>query len=197
MKPFPRRSVTALLAFTVLGIVALQAAPEQPDPIVGKWEWHHHATATFNADGTCVLSDGITGEWHAAGKAGDERAYAIDLGRGRYKDKLIFNKDGQSALLIGNSGENYTVSRTSNGIVGKWNWHHGETATFDADGSCDLGNRLQGTWQCSSVSPSESKFTIIWEQGRFTDHLVLNGDGQPALLIGSYRENYTVSRSAD
>ena len=118
---WPQRGFLEELSFSEGAQTALLIGDNQenytarriPDPIVGKWDWHHHQTVTFKNDGTCEMTDGMHGTWRYVDGPDAERRYAVNFSDGRYKDELTFNKDGRTALLVGNNRENYTVSRAA------------------------------------------------------------------------------------
>jgi hypothetical protein len=102
-----RLLLTVLVLVISAAAQTAQAAPDVVDPIVGTWAWKIGETVTFDAKGICVLENTkLTGTWQFLNNPESERKYRLTWDRGRFINKVIFSRDGRSAIVYDETDNN-------------------------------------------------------------------------------------------
>jgi len=88
----------------------LRAAAPGPDPLIGKWFWHHNIQVEFHADGTATSDVNSSGTWEYLNNPEVQRNYRVNWDHGKFIDTIILNEDGTTAVLV-SSGKKYNIRR--------------------------------------------------------------------------------------
>ena len=109
-----------------------------------------------------------------AGQALNNKDY--ELAGNKYNQALALYKDDSKASEGLRLIED--LNKVCKGVIGLWDWFHGGTTRFHADGTMD-GSFLifsdTGTWEC--MDPEARRFILRWKNGGWIDELVLSEDG--------------------
>ena len=103
----------ANLRFNARRAADIAAHPVDPhDPLLGTWQWFQNKwTVTFNADGTCRASTGMSGLWQFNGNPEVQRKYRLVWGGGKLIDNLTLLDDGKAGRLVNQKGDRFNVHR--------------------------------------------------------------------------------------
>ena len=62
-------------------------------------------------------------------------------------------------------------------IIGRWRFFNGSLRIFNADGTSIDQNGQPAVWRCENPTQRPRRYEIVYEGGRFTDHLTMKEDG--------------------
>lgn len=83
-----------------------------------------------------------------------------------------------SLLLLLGTAASAGLAAKADPLVGRWLWADKQFAVFNADGTASVGNSFKGTWVYTQNSEVQRKYTVIWNEGQYSDKVTLSEDQQ-------------------
>lgn len=176
--------------------------------IIGQWRWFNGMIVHCKSDGTCVASNGLSGQWKWLSEKGKFEIFWFDKQGSQFVDTLEMSSDQKQLIGSNQYGDRVSARRDiqlpssqvvdsvtrCNEIIGSWIWSNGAIVQCKRNGVCTATNGFSGQWKC--LKP-RGQFQFSWSRSgrapfQFIDTLDLSEDGNRL----SGRNHFGVSVSA-